>query len=236
MDIEDELRHIDRLQKTGLTHKQVETLIDNLMVKQDWIRVRTPDHFNRRPDRLFTKGDDILVMEIKPENARDSEILKGIGQIASYLPYQVKPYLVLAEKWVDEFKDTFRMLPGIGILRYSPAGEMVISQKSERSIAGLQKLELLKSVDILTRELLWKFLKDTITSDGLYSLDSIEADLIMTYPAIAVERQTVARLLLSMGYGRMRYDPETMQPSRFGKGCKTYFTININQQQLFRGV
>jgi len=227
MDVLDELQHIERLQKAGLTHKQVENLVDNLMVKQGWVRVKNQHHLfhGRYPDRLFARGDDILVIEIKPENARDSEILKGLGQMTCYLPYQVKPYLVLPEKWADVFREVIRMLPDIGILQYSPVGEMVISQKPVRNMAGLQKLELLKFINLeVTRELLWKYLK-TITSDGLYSLDFLEDGLRMTYPTIAVERQTVARLLKSMGYGRKKYDPETMKPS--GKG-RIYFVIDIN--------
>ena len=229
---------------TWLTHKQVETLIDNLMVKHAWVRVKNSSHLFKgsRPDRLFTKEGEILVMEIKPENSSKGEIHRGIGEVVGFLPYQVKPYLVLPESLVDWVRDVFKMLPDIGVLQYSPTGEITMFQKSERNMASLRTVKILDRPSIdMTKELLWKFLKNTITEDGMYSLDFIEGALQVAYPIIRIDRQTVARLLLSMGYGLKLYDPETKtalpkQYSRYAlkrffrkgkKFYKTYFIIKL---------
>ncbi len=126
-----------------LTHKEIETMCDNFMKDAGWERAQEKK-LNKalveiRADRLYFKeNEDPLAFEIKPENAQPPEIKRGIGQCATCLPCQVKPYLVLSRKQWAAFVDIIAFLPWLGILVY-PAStseknfrheEMIIKQKS----------------------------------------------------------------------------------------------------------
>lgn len=121
-----------------LTHKFVERQFMYFMVGRGWTRVRgKKNNFNHiYPDGIYKKDDNqgTIVAEIKPENKKLHEILKGIGQCARYLPYNnVAPYLIIPLEWFNHIQDTFQYLPWLGIVTYTNAGvDMEIKQRSNR--------------------------------------------------------------------------------------------------------
>ncbi len=211
-----------------ITHKIVETMVGNLMDKFEWARVIVAKELfgGKLPDRIYTRGESVLVFEVKPENSKDAEIDKGIGQSSWFLPYGVKPYLVLHQTQAERYGKAFAQLPYLGVLQYSSQGELSQIKKSESD--NLPPPTHLQS-HRLTRQFLWNFLKRTYKEDGLYSLEAIEETLRLAYPLATFYRQTIARQMLAMGYGRERYNPETMLRHEFKAGAKSYFHILVNR-------
>jgi len=109
---------------TGLTHKQVESQLTIWMERCGYKRVKYSPANNQayrslRPDRIFkNKEKPVIVVEVKPEIVTKDEVLRGIGQSACYLPYNVKPYLVIPVKYYDELEKVFAKLPWLGIITY----------------------------------------------------------------------------------------------------------------------
>lgn len=130
-----------------LTHKALETMCDELMVEIGWERLKQRLYhgpMNIHTDRIYIKENNWpLAFEIKPENASNIEIKKGIGQAVCCLPYRVKPYLVLSQEQWDTFKDTIKFIPWLGILTYPNSSfegnakykELTIKQKSIRVLS-----------------------------------------------------------------------------------------------------
>lgn len=199
-----------------LSHKALETMVDDFMESKNWLKVKVgKDYKGRcRPDRVYTKGTDILVFEIKPFNITRGEIYKGIGQALWYLPYQVKPYLVIPDHWVSSFQKTFSHLPFLGILQYSDR-DFSVYQRATRNpqLEEFYPLEIVR----LSRLFLWNLLKRICPEDGLYSLDFIAENLKLAYPKVSFYRQNIARVMTFMGYGRGYYNPETMEANYRGK-------------------
>lgn len=89
------------------------------------------------PDAVFTKGSvsensTKIVAEVKPENVKMPEIMRGIGQSVRFLPFRkVKPYLVIPTKWYEILLSVFKELPRIGIITYDNKGRMKIAQRGE---------------------------------------------------------------------------------------------------------
>jgi len=183
-----------------ISHREIESRLDTTMRDQGWLRVKdSKGVFGNlsRPDRIFTKGQDVIIFEIKPSYCDSSEIAKGIGQLMCFLPYPVKLYLVLPEVWVKRFALVFKELPGLGVIL---VGEQVsIFQRSNRGTEPLSQLKTHR----LTRDFLWRFLKKRCPEDGWYSLNWIEDAFNFEYPSIApVYRPVIAKLVYAMGYGR----------------------------------
>lgn len=220
-----------------ITHKLVETMIDDLMRNQGWVRaVADRDLFRGKlPDRIYTRGEDVLVFELKPDNCLNGEIDKGIGQSLWYLPYKVKPYLVISESWVQQYKLVFSHLPELGVLQYSELMQISIVQRSNRNMAGLSAPSHLTMR--LTRSFLWSFLKKVCPEDGYFSLDWVEEAIQTAYPLVMVYRPAIARIMTNLGYGRVRYDenleqwvPFGKEYPRLGKG-KPHFHVILNKNK-----
>ena len=186
-----------------ITHKGLETRCDDFMKQRGWYKAkRRTGLFNRLPDRIYSKpGAWPLVFEIKPDNIRMGEIQKGIGQCVFYLPYQVKPYLVLPEHWLNqEIKNVLKQLP-IGVLAYD--GDLRIYQKaSDRDFRDLLPAPELE-VDLkLTRDTLQEFLSRY--PRGEYALADIVSDLRKEYPLLGVVYPgVIARMLHTMWCDRV---------------------------------
>jgi len=114
--------------KNYLTHREIETLCDDVLIGQGWIRqtavVYAPSQKWKPfipilPDRIYRKGEDYLVLEIKPGNCSTDELRRGLGQMISYLPYRVKAYLVISEEQWYQFKALMKYLPWLGVLVYA---------------------------------------------------------------------------------------------------------------------
>lgn len=216
-----------------ITHRTVEMLLDNRMEELSWLRVVGKDDlFRKRPDRIYTKGEEVLIFELKPENCSNNEIDRGIGQCMWYLPYRVKPYLVIPQSWAQEYTLVFEQMSFLGVLQFLADRNLSMVQKSSRGMVGLVPLYNL-TIHHLTKAFLWGFLKKVCPKDGLYSLDWIEETLYQTYPLVTFYRQTIARLMLAMGYGRERYNPETMEYAPFSRGSRTYFHV-LNRWNNFK--
>ena len=215
-----------------LTHKELESMVDEFMETQDWVKVKISNElFKRKPDRMYTKGSLVLIFELKPENILQPEVDRGIGQCMGYLPYRVKPYLVIPEVWATYYRKIFAQLPFLGVLQYS--NELSMVQPATDRLGDLQEFPQLEIR--LTRLFLWRFLKKRV-EDGLHSLDSIEDLLSQAYPLVKFYRQTIARMLLSMGYGRERYNPTSMEYDPFGKGSKSFFHIILHRNLRGAGI
>lgn len=121
-----------------LTHKELEIRFTQFINGRGWKRaadIENSFHYIH-PDGAYRKiGDQrIIVAEVKPDDASHSQILKGIGQCARYLPYKnIVPYFVISSEWFNKFKDTFKELPWLGIVTFSGNGNnMEIKQRSNR--------------------------------------------------------------------------------------------------------
>lgn len=201
-----------------ITHKSLEGLCDRFMNKRGWYKIIKPRKLGSHvADRIYTLGENSvpLVFELKPENCTDSEIQKGLGQCVSYLPWQVKPYLVISQSWADEFQPVFDLLPFLGILQYTEEGKFLIRQKaSERDWLSFPPLETLLVEAGLTKAMVWDFIKKTYpdgNGKAIYvALDEIMERLHEAYPLITIYRPVVAKLLLSMGFGRQQRNPVTL--------------------------
>jgi len=221
-----------------LTHKQVETMLDNFMGEKGWMRLKNSEYrgsknqrprnleknylvdsgfgvFNtRQPDRIYVQKGTIVVCEIKPEDTSEREIMTGIGQLASLLPYAVKTYLVIPESKINNFSYTFKELPWLGILSFSPSwislsgadwqpvqSRLQMLHKAERDLSKLKSLPILAPVQTqknLTREILWEFLRNI--QQGKYGESVLKKQIEAAYPNVKVYYQTLAKLLTSMGF------------------------------------
>ena len=122
-----------------LTHKEIEAICDEFMEKLAWVKSDLCLLGNKLeirvvPDRIYVKeGKYPLGFEIKPGDARIGELERGIGQMACYLPYQIKPYLIISvEQWAT-VEVVLSLLPWLGIAVYSWEPTMIeIKQKSKR--------------------------------------------------------------------------------------------------------
>lgn len=125
--------------KSYLTHREIEGLCRRFMEKIGWNKVsgRTIKSNGLaiqmiRCDQAYIKEDELpLAFEIKPGNAMAGQIKQGIGQQACFLPYRVKPYLVLSQKQWLEFKEFIGFLPWLGIVVYSVDNLLNIAQRAE---------------------------------------------------------------------------------------------------------
>ena len=224
-----------------LTHKQVETMVDDFMGEKSWHRLRNSEYlgtrehrWNRssepdsgfgvfnisRPDRIYAQQNTIVVCEIKPEVISQREVMTGIGQLACLLPYEVKPYLVIPESQVKIFFNAISKLPWLGVLSYS-SKELRVFQKSERDLTDLIRLPTLIPAGPkgLTREILWEFLGDFIERDGLYDEFTLKTQLEAKYLHIKVYYQTLGNLLTSMGF------------EQEGGGDNKLYNITINRRK-----
>lgn len=120
------------------THKELVIRFTQFINDHGWVMDKDLSHdFNNiHPDGAYKKiGDQrIIVAEVKSDDASQTQILKGIGQSAQYLPYKnVTPYFIISLKWFYKYQDVFKELPWLGIITYNSNGsDMKIRQRSNR--------------------------------------------------------------------------------------------------------
>jgi len=117
-----------------LTHRQVEAKLDRFMEELSWSRVKMGNGMSTfcQPDRMYAKPEmNLLVCEIKPSIVATGEIKRGIGQMACFLPWRVKPYLVIPENRFEDFQKIWVSLPWLGIFSYDEKGCFTLRQKSQ---------------------------------------------------------------------------------------------------------
>ena len=64
----------------------------------------------------------------------------------------------------------------------------------------------------LTKEMIREVLKESYPKPVYYLFDGILEKLKIAYPGVPIYRNVVAKMLLSMGYGRRHLNPETLEP------------------------
>lgn len=130
-----------------LTHKEVETLCDMSLLSQNWERHELvlgkgfkpeEEPLPGIPDRVYQKEGQVLFLEIKPGNCTNGELRRGLGQIMSYYPYDVKAYLVLSQEQWNRFKATIKFFSWLGVLIYdSETYRVKVAQRVKKSPQGL---------------------------------------------------------------------------------------------------
>lgn len=195
-----------------LTHRQVETLCDDFMEKLEWVRSdeRLLDNGKGSVvilDRIYIKNGELpLGFEVKPENARKEEVIRGIGQMACCLPYHLKPYLILSEKQWFTLIEVFALLPWLGIVVYSKeTGKLLIRQKAERKdMENLTQVEkLLPKVKKLKDKQIYDFIQEG-KLDGFYTLKELRQLLTEAYPTSRVKESVIGRALSIIGCRRRK--------------------------------
>ncbi len=83
----------------------------------------------------------------------------------------------------------------------------------------------------LTREMVYKVPQMYYQEPGYYIFDDILADLEETYPEVPIYRNVVAKILLSMGYGRVRIIPDTLQRAKRYQRGQTCFCIRLHRRR-----
>jgi len=195
-----------------LTHKEIESLCDLFMENKGWDRVRKASIFNENrlesyaADRIYIKNGVVLVFEIKPENASPEEIKRGIGQLACFLPYQIKPYLVLSEaQWSwSNMRGVIKFLPWLGVAVYKSMFELEIKQKSTRDDKELLPVgDLPIKLRELTYDHIYSFIKKRELK-GFHSVKELEGLLKEAYPNYKVFKQNIGSALKGAGF-KQRY-------------------------------
>jgi len=112
--------------KDYLTHKEIETMCDLTLQAQGWVRQSSSGNSNNwkpylasLPDRIYKREDKLLILEIKPGNARQGELKRALGQMLCYYLYDVKAYLVLSPEQWEKLKRYIELFPWMGVLTYA---------------------------------------------------------------------------------------------------------------------
>ena len=113
------------------THKEIETMCDLTMTdkRRRWKRqdmvgpaaswaAKWGHYLTNFPDRIYKKGNQILVLEIKPGNCRNGELKKALGQMMCYYPFDIKAYLVISPKQWEAMKGIIQLFPWLGVITY----------------------------------------------------------------------------------------------------------------------
>jgi hypothetical protein len=118
-----------------LTHKEIEKLITQYFIEHGWVRVKDKrlSLITNPVDRLFEKAGIIVAIEIKPTDSGRKELLTGIGQCSTMLPYvKVKPYLLVDSIHIEYLSGIIANLPWLGLLGIDALkGQLIQYQKSE---------------------------------------------------------------------------------------------------------
>ena len=198
-----------------LTHREIESLCDLFMENKGWDRVKKASIFNENKlesyaaDRIYTKNGVVLAFEIKPENALDEEIKRGIGQLACFLPYQIRPYLVFSEAQWSTMERVIKFLPWLGAAVYKSMFELEIKQKSTRDYPpvgawGWPDILLpVGDLPIKLRELTYDHIYSFIKKrelKGFHSVKELEGLLKEAYPNYKVFKQNIGSALKGAGF------------------------------------
>lgn len=73
---------------------------------------------------LWKRNEKTCALEIKPEVVKRRDIATGIGQCAYYLLYNVDPYLVISEEFLEEVLKLGQYLGWLGIIAYDEYGNL----------------------------------------------------------------------------------------------------------------
>lgn len=216
------------------THKQVEALIDSFMKEQGWERLKIVNWAEDlgRPDRVYARGEDTVIMELKPEDISMWELQRGIGQALFFSLYKAKIYLVFEQSIWETFGEVLK-LGLFGVFTYRALDkrfDMVIQQKAPLPGNIPLDVEAFKHREKyriqLLREEVFEVVKEF--KPGPYSMKQITESLSKFYPGRRIAPSIVGKHLMSMGFGKGYYNPETMERAKRSEGT-AFYLINLHR-------